>query len=298
MKLVLQHPDTALDAETICSLLCSSRAIWTAAQQAGGPCSSIALQGGAGDTDTLSRVASFARWLRAHAHLVGDVDIYVQDHTAEQGSAHNVVDTLLAFGFHQAGSSRGSRSGSRASSGLRQQQRQPPPFGLRIFSSSPLARLTSLHIATLDVSPADVWAFPANLVRLQLPDVNPYNWTAQEMAAGGVLEVEPAFCLDLGNLSRLTSLQLGIVGRDLRHVSGQLPPQLIELDVPVDLFAFFAPLTRLQEVRIAGGQLTDAAADLRALTCLQLVNMWGEAPSKDALDGFWGSVFGQLQERE
>jgi hypothetical protein len=75
---VLQHADTAFDAETVCSLLCNNKAVRKAAQQAGGPCSSIAIQGHLFEPhqfSTLAHLASFATWLPANAHLVGDIDI-------------------------------------------------------------------------------------------------------------------------------------------------------------------------------------------------------------------------------
>jgi Leucine-rich repeat (LRR) protein len=224
---VLQHADTAFDAETVCSLLCSSKAIRKAAQQGGGPCSSIALQGVVDHPNTVSRVASFARWLPANARLIADIDVYLQQSDNHSVSSCNVVDTLLVFGLQQAGSgSSGSRSSSRPAAPIQQQQ-QPQPLALRSFSSS--VRHSAPLLAAL---PA------ASLTHLQLD-------TCREVATDW----------QLSGISRLTHLKcLALEGRILCEWLSALTPltQLTSLDIgALDAYSAYlqdlpASLVRLQ----------------------------------------------------
>jgi hypothetical protein len=148
LELVLQNPDTTFIAEAVCSLLCSSKAIRASAQQAGGPCSGIFLTGSTSRWGVVSRTASFAKWLPAHANLISRLDIDLWPDNADtfnhaehmQAVAqHNVLDTILALSMQRiaaSSSSSSSSSTSYAAATANQQQQQRPPFALRSFSSS------------------------------------------------------------------------------------------------------------------------------------------------------------------
>jgi hypothetical protein len=105
LELVLQNSDTEFAADEICSLLCSSKAIRRAAQQASGPCSSISLTGSTRHWGVVSRLASFAKWLPAHANLAGtlalELDLENTDEFVEDDREQNVLDTILALSVGQ-----------------------------------------------------------------------------------------------------------------------------------------------------------------------------------------------------
>jgi Leucine-rich repeat (LRR) protein len=266
--LVLQHADTAFDAETICSLLCSSKAIRKAAQQAGGPCSSIALQGDADKPDTVSCVASFARWLPAHGHLVGDIDVYMKTGYINLDSSCNVVDTLLVFGLQQASSGISGSMFSTMAAALRQQQQQQPPFALRSFSSS--VRHSAALLAAL---PA------AYLTHLQLD-------TCSEMATswelGGISRLTRLKCLALEGrilsewlpaltpLTQLTSLDIAALDAYSEY-SQDLPASLVRLQLPhVIVYSIIDQSPAAQEDRLVFSHLTQ-------LTRLQITIIDAEA---------------------
>jgi hypothetical protein len=250
LELVLQNPDTVFVAGEICSLLCSSKAIRKAAQQAGGPCSSITLTGSTRYWDVVSRVASFAKWLPAHANLLGTLAVELDldsadefdDGDREQIAQHNVLDTILALSVKGlAASTTTSSSGGTGIAGAmanpqqqQQQQRgQRPPFALRSFSSSirhspdvlaalPAASLTQLAWDA-DVPLGEEWqqtamaGAVAHLTNLQRLDVGDSLW-------GVWLPV-------IAQLKQLTYLEINGLHAFVDEEQ-HLPDSLVELSLP------------------------------------------------------------------
>ncbi|WIA14381.1 hypothetical protein OEZ85_002910 [Tetradesmus obliquus] len=242
LELVLQHHNVGLDAASLCSLLCSSKAVRAAAQQAGGPCTSICIKGKANDWQVASTVASFARWLPPHAHLAAEIALDLErqpaeddDDDADEDAANHVLDSLLAFSAQQitAASNSTSAGDTAAPSSKQQQQQQRPPFALRSFSSSvmhgaellralPAATLTSLTGMLLEApageedrgSPPAALASLTNLRRMHLKQRVSGAWLAAAQA-----------------LSQLTFLEIGAVDcylEELKH----LPAGLERLALP------------------------------------------------------------------
>jgi hypothetical protein len=206
MELVLQNPETRLDAVTICSLLCSSKANRAAAQQAGGPCTNIYIKGDIAHLDVVSRVALFAKWLPAHANLIGELAFEMEPWDSDEFAveAYNVLDTILGFSAQRislAPTSSSSSSSSRSAAAgnqqqqQQQQQQQRPDFALRSFSSTiahsadvlsalPAATLTNLTFETnipdrgerLPAPFAVALARLTNLRRLDLHDRLAGSW--------------------------------------------------------------------------------------------------------------------------
>ncbi|WIA34555.1 hypothetical protein OEZ86_012877 [Tetradesmus obliquus] len=351
LELVLQNPSLGLDAVTLCSLLCSSKAVRAAAQQEGGPCTSICVKGDLGDWQLASRVATFARWLPPHTNLAAEIafDFEPQsedDDNADGAAAKNVLDSLLAFSAQKITAARSSTNAGDTAAPSSQQQQQRPPFALRSFSSSvphsgqllralPPATLTSLSyllpdnydedqcaapaalagltnlrclqhlqripgkwldpvaaltqltllvIGALDCYLEELQQLPASLQRLALQNVY-IHLSADEDEEGAADagsdssgEAQHSRQIDLSHLTRLTQLELGLHGADSdAQISGQLPPQLLELTAGADrddgdacavlpLLGGVAALKQLR--RLALSNCCEAERDLLALSSL------------------------------
>uniref|UniRef100_A0A383WEG1 RNI-like protein n=1 Tax=Tetradesmus obliquus TaxID=3088 RepID=A0A383WEG1_TETOB len=357
LELVLQHHNVGLDAASLCSLLCSSKAVRAAAQQAGGPCTSICIKGKANDWQVASTVASFARWLPPHAHLAAEIALDLErqpaeddDDDADEDAANHVLDSLLAFSAQQiTAASNSTSAGDTTAPSSKQQQQQRPPFALRSFSSSvmhgaellralPAATLTSLtgmlleapageedrgsppaalasltnlrrmhlkqrvsgawlaaaqalsQLTFLEIGAVDCYLeelkhLPAGLERLALPNVYIYTQADQDDEgaadagsndAGG--RAQHSRQIDLSHLTRLTQLELGLHGVDDELlVSGQLPPQLLQLTTGAEsddgdscavlpLLGGAAALKQLQRLTLSG--CCESESDLLALNSL------------------------------
>jgi hypothetical protein len=245
LELVLQNPQTAFAAGEICSLLCSIKAIRKAAQQAGGPCSNILLTGSTRYWNVVSRVASFAKWLPAHANLLGtlaeelDLDSTDEfdDGDREQIAQHNVLDTILALSVQGiAASTTSSCTGTAAAMAHQQQQQhqgQRPPFALRSFSSS--IRHSSDVLAALPAATLTQLAWDA--------DVPQGDESQQTAMAGAVAHLTNLQRLDVGDslggvwlpviaqLKQLTYLEINELHAFVDEEQ-HLPENLVELSLP------------------------------------------------------------------
>jgi hypothetical protein len=237
LELVLQNPDTSFGEETICSLLSSSKAIRKAAQQAGGPCSDIFLTGSTSDWRVVSRVASFAKWLPAHANLINRFEIELEPDSTEdfdpadrpRVAQHNVLDTMLALSMQRIAAS--SSSTSNAAATANQQQQQRPTFALHRFSSSirhgadvisalPAASLKQL-VWNLDVPSGEGQCRPAAMANALAQLTNLRRLRLQERLAGSWLPV-------IGQLKQLASLDILELDAHVDEVQ-HLPDSLVEL---------------------------------------------------------------------
>uniref|UniRef100_A0A383WG10 Uncharacterized protein n=1 Tax=Tetradesmus obliquus TaxID=3088 RepID=A0A383WG10_TETOB len=307
LELVLQNPSIGLDAVTLCSLLCSSKAVRAAAQQEGGPCTSICIKGDLGDWQLASRVATFARW---HAHLAAEISLDFEpqsedDDNADGAAANHVLDTLMAFSAQQITAASTSTSAGDTAAPSSKQQQQRPHVALRSFSSSvphggqllcalPPATLTSLSYLLPEYYDEDHCAAPAalagltNLRCLQHLQRIPGNWldpvaalTQLTLLVIGALNCYLEELQQLpASLQRLElqNLELGLHCADSdAQISGQLPPQLLELTAGADrddgdacavlpLLGGVAALKQLQ--RLALSNCCEAERDLLALSSL------------------------------
>jgi hypothetical protein len=299
-----------------------------------------------------SRVALLAKWLPAHASLVGEITLRLPPHQHNTGPGYamnDALDSLLGLSMQQI-----IAASCSAGSAAPHNQQQRPPFALRSFSSSaqhsaevlsalpaatlaglmcplwkriepdgrvvvpaasvrPLAGLTSLRCMDLDcvcegsllssvaaltqltslrISELNAWLeqlqqLPASLVRLEIPYlwVNTYDDEADVIAGGAAAgddaddNAEQASAhktpqLSLSHLTRLTHLSLQLWDLcDKLHISGQLPPQLLELYASADNQSAVLPLlggaSALQQLqRLSLGSCWESEEDLLALNSL------------------------------
>jgi Leucine-rich repeat (LRR) protein len=218
---VLQNSETELDAETLCSLLCSSKAVRTAAQQAGGPCSDIYIEGDVAQWAVVSRMASFAKWLPAHANLIGELAFELLPWGSDEYAvdAYSVLDTMLGFSAQQiaaapttSSSSSSSSSAAAAAAGEQQQQQQQrrPDFALRSFDSTirhsadVLSALSAATLTDLTFIPKVVYQSerpPAPLANALARLTNLRHLDLHDRLTGAWLPI-------VGKLTQLTSFEI------------------------------------------------------------------------------------------
>ncbi|WIA14380.1 hypothetical protein OEZ85_002909 [Tetradesmus obliquus] len=199
LELFLQHPNTALDAASLCSLLCSSKAVRAAAQQAGGPCTSICVNGNAmSDWQVASPTLTSLTWSLQRDYKSGSV---------LSGKLAGALASLTNLRqLHLKGDG----------------EREDHYQGELLAPVAALTQLTLLQISSICVSLGQLEQLPASLQQLELP----HCYIDDDDDDAGEARV-----FRLSHLTCLThfTLVLDCENNGRSSDSWQLPLQLLEL---------------------------------------------------------------------